>query len=53
MKVKVLTDTTLTVKGGQIVDVAENEVPNLLQLGRVEAVKEPAPKKTTSKKASK
>lgn len=52
MKVKVLTDTTLTVKGGQIVDVAENEVPNLLQLGRVETVKE-APKKTTSKKASK
>lgn len=52
MRVEILVDTTLTVKAGQTVDVAENEVANLLKLGRVAEVKEPQ-KKTTSKKAGK
>lgn len=50
MKAKILIDTTLTVKAGQIVDVADNEMPLLLELGRVEAVEE---KKPTKKKAGK
>lgn len=47
MKVKVLTDTTLTAKAGQIIEVIDAEAPLLLKLGRVEEVKEPkkAPKK--------
>lgn len=54
MRVKVNIDTTLTVKGGQIVDVADNEVANLLRLGRVEEIKEEeSPKKSTSRKAGK
>ena len=47
MKVKVLADTTLTVKAGQIIEVIDAEAPLLMKLGRVEEVKEPkkAPRK--------
>ncbi len=47
MKVTVLTDTTLTVKAGQTIEVIDSEAPLLIRLGRVEEVKEPkkAPKK--------
>lgn len=51
MKVKILKDTTLTVKSGQIVNIDETEAPLLIKLGRVEKVKPPA-KKNTSEKAS-
>lgn len=50
MKVSVLTDTTLTVKAGQIVDVVDREAPLLIQLGRVEAAEEMPKKKATAKK---
>lgn len=50
MKAKILVDTTLTVKAGQIVDVVDNEMPLLISLGRVEPAEE---KKQTKKKAGK
>lgn len=46
MKVRVLLDTTLTVKAGQTVDIPEKDVARLLAMGRV-AIPE---KKTTAKK---
>lgn len=47
MKVKVLKDSTITVKAGQIVDVADCEVRRLLSQGRVAIPEEKkaAPKK--------
>lgn len=35
MKVKILKDSTITVKAGQIVDVADAEIKRLLSQGRV------------------
>lgn len=52
MKAKILVDTTLTVKAGQIVDVMDNEMPLLISLGRVEPAEEKE-KKQTKKKAGK
>ena len=49
MRVKVITDTTLTVKAGQTVEVTDKEAAVLLRLGRVEEVKAEAPKKTSRK----
>lgn len=35
MKVRILKDSTITVKAGQIVDVADAEIKRLLSQGRV------------------
>lgn len=44
MKVKVLIDTTLTVKAGQTVEVLDSEAPLLIRLGRVAKVEKPKKK---------
>ena len=50
MKVRVLTDTTLTVKAGQTVEVLDAEVPLLIQLGRAVLAEPPQKKKAAPKK---
>lgn len=47
MKVKILKDSTLTVKAGQLVDVDDREVARLLKQGRVAI---PEAKKAAKKK---
>lgn len=52
MQVKILKDTTLTVKAGQVVEIDGNELPYLA--GRVEIIKDPEPvEETTPAKAKK
>lgn len=52
MQVKILKDTTLTVKAGQVVEIDGNELPYLA--GRVEIIKAPEPvEETTPAKAKK
>lgn len=47
MKVRILKDSTLTVKAGQIVDIADREVRLLLSQGRIAI---PEEKKAAAKK---
>lgn len=46
MKVRILKDTTLTVKAGQMVDIPDKDVARLLAMGRVTIPE----KKVTAKK---
>lgn len=41
MKVKILKDSTLTVKAGQTVNVADSEIRRLLSQGRIAIPKKP------------
>lgn len=58
MRVKVLKDTTLTIKAGQVVEIDDSQLRFLS--GRVEVIEDPAPvnepakgKKKTAKKPAK
>jgi hypothetical protein len=46
MRVKILKDTTLTVKAGQVVEIDGRELPFLT--GRVEVIADPEPVKETA-----
>lgn len=43
MKIEVIRDVTLTVKAGQIVEVFDQDAPNLIRLGYAKKVADHAP----------